>query len=80
MSVRIGDNPKIADTAQNSFSLILFTLIEYCIVVNKRGLVWSNFCVYKGNQIKSVGSGLKQNDLFDEPKFHYIRDSLKLAG
>ena len=30
--------------------------------------------------MKSVGSGLKQNDLFDEPKFHYIRDSLKLAG
>ena len=49
MSVRIGHNYEIADTAQNSFSLILFTLIEYCIVVNKIGLVFSNFCVYKGN-------------------------------
>ena len=49
MSVRIGDNPQMADTAQDSFSLILFTLIEYCIVVNKRGLVQSNFCSYKGN-------------------------------
>ena len=49
MSVRIGDNPKITDTAQNSFSLILFRLIEYCIVVNKIGLVLSNFCVHKGN-------------------------------
>ena len=80
MSVRIGDNPKIADTAQNSFSLILFTLIEYCIVVNKIGLVLSNFCVHKGNEIKSVGSVLHQNDLFDEPKFYYIRDSFKFAG
>ena len=43
MSVGIGDNPKIADTAQNSFSLMLFTLIEYYNVVNKRGLVLSNF-------------------------------------
>ena len=41
MSVRIGDN----HPAQNSFSLILFTLIAYCIVVNKMGLVLSNFCV-----------------------------------
>ena len=49
MSVRIGENPKIADTAQNSFSLILITLIGYCIVVNKIGLVLSNFCVYKEN-------------------------------
>ena len=49
MSVRIGDNPKIADIAQNLFSLILFTLIEYCIVVSEKGLVLSNFCVYKGN-------------------------------
>ena len=49
MSARIGDNPKITDTAQNSFSLILFTLIEYCIVVNKIGLVLSNVCVRKGN-------------------------------
>jgi len=49
MSVRIGDNPKIADAAQNSFSLILFTLIECCIVVNEIGLVLSDFCVYKGN-------------------------------
>ena len=80
MSVRIGDNFKIADTAKNSFSLILFTLIEYCIVVSKRGLVWSNFCVYQENYIKSVGYVLNQNDLFDEPKFHYVRDSLKLAG
>ena len=63
MSVRIGDNPQMADTAQDSFSLILFTLIEYCIVVNKRGLVQSNFCSYKGNEIKSVGSVLNQNDL-----------------
>ena len=49
MSVRIGDNPKIVDTAQNLFSLILFTLIEYCTVVNEIGLVLSNLCVYKGN-------------------------------
>ena len=79
MSVRIGDNPKIADTAQNSFSLIPFILIEYCIVVNEIGLVFSNSCVYKRNEIKSVGSVLNQNDLFDEPKFHYIRDSFKLV-
>ena len=38
MSVRIGDYPKTADTDQNFF--ILFTLIEYFIVVNKTGLVF----------------------------------------
>ena len=38
MSVRIGHNYKITDTVQKSFSLkILYTLIEYCIVVNKIG-------------------------------------------
>ena len=38
MSVRIGDYPKTADTAQNV--LILFTLIEYFIVINKTELVF----------------------------------------
>ena len=49
MSVRIGDNSKIVDTAKNSFSPILFTLIAYCIVANEIGLVLSNFYIYKGN-------------------------------
>ena len=49
VNVSKNPNPQIADTAQNSFSLVLFTLIEYCIVVNKIGLFFSNFCVYKGN-------------------------------
>ena len=40
-------NVIIIGQAQNS--LIRFTLIEYCIVVNKTGLVLSNYCVFKGN-------------------------------
>ena len=38
-----------SNTAQNSFSLILFILTEYCIVVNRTGLVLSNYCVFNGN-------------------------------
>ena len=48
VNVSKNPNPQIADTAQNSFSLVLFTLIEYCIVVNKIGLFFLIFAFIRG--------------------------------
>ena len=66
MSVRIGDYPKTADTAQNS--LILFTLIEYFIVVNKTGLVFKFLIIaflrgikYNWSVLKKMISLMKRN-------------------